>query len=176
MLKKIGIGVLLVLLVVLGLAATKPATFQLQRETTINAPAEKVFALVNDFHNWGEWSPWEKLDPDMKRTYSGPPSGVGSTYEWDGNSGAGTGRMEITNSVMPSKVDIKLDFTAPFESHNITEFTLDSTAAGTHVTWNMHGPNNFLSKLMTVFVSMDKMVGPDFESGLANLKAAAEKP
>lgn len=176
MLKKIGIVVLLVILVVVGLAATKPDTFAMQRETTINAPREKVFALVNDFHNWGAWSAWEKLDPDMKRTFSGPTSGVGSVYEWAGNSDAGAGRMEITNSALPSKIDIKLDFSAPFEANNIAEFSIDSTAAGTHVTWKMHGPNNFVSKLMTVFVSMDKMVGPDFEAGLANMKAAAEKP
>ena len=176
MLKKIGIGLVLLVLIVCGLALTKPDTFAMKREVTINAPREKVFALVNDFHNWGEWSPWEKLDPNMKRTYSGAPSGVGSAYEWTGNSEAGAGRMEITNSTAPSKVDIKLDFTAPFASHNITEFTIDSTAAGTHVVWDMHGPNPFMSKIMTVFVSMEKMVGPDFEKGLANMKAAAEKP
>lgn len=176
MLKKIGIVVVLLLLVVLGLAATKPDAFALERETTINAPREKVFALINDFHQWGVWSPWEKLDPNMKRTFSGTPSGVGSTYEWSGNSDAGAGTMQITNTTPPSKVEIKLDFTKPFEANDIVEFTLDSTAAGTHVKWNMHGPNNFMSKIMTVFVSMDKMVGPDFEKGLANLKAEAEKP
>lgn len=176
MLKKIAIVVVLLLLIVVGLALTKPDTFSMQRETTINAPREKVFALVNDFHEWGKWSAWEKLDPNMTRTFAGPLKGVGSTYEWSGNSAAGAGKMEITNSVVPSKVDVKLDFTKPFESHNITEFTIDSTAAGTHVTWNMHGPNQFISKVMTVFVSMDKMVGPDFEKGLANLKAEAEKP
>ena len=176
MLKKIGIVVVVLLLCVMGLAATKPDAFVLERETTINAPPQKVFALINDFHEWGKWSAWEKLDPGMKRTFSGAPSGPGSIYEWSGNSDAGAGSMQITNAVPDSKVDIKLDFTKPIESHNITEFTLDSTATGTHVKWNMHGPNNFLSKIMTVFVSMDKMVGPDFERGLANLKAEAEKP
>lgn len=176
MLKKIGIGMLLLVLVVCGLALTKPDTFTMQRETTINAPRAKVFAMVNDFHRWGEWSPWEKLDPEMKRTFGGPPAGNGSTYEWAGNSKAGAGRMEITNSTEPSKIDVKLDFSAPIKANNITEFTFDSTAAGTHVTWNMHGPNNFLSKVMTVFISTDKMVGPDFERGLSNMKAAAEKP
>ena len=176
MLKTIAIIVVILIAAVLIFAATKPDTFAMQRETTINAPREKVFAMINDFHNWGQWSPWEKLDPGMKRTYSGPPSGVGSAYEWDGNSDAGAGRMEITNSTMPSKIDIKLDFNAPIQAHNITEFSIDTTATGTHVTWKMHGPNNFMSKLMTVFVSMDKMVGPDFETGLANLKAEAERP
>lgn len=175
MLKKIGIVVLLVVLCVLGLAATKPDAFALEREITINAPREKVFALINDFHEWGKWSAWEKLDPGMTRTFSGPPSGTGSIYQWSGNSDAGAGSMEITNAAAPSKIDIKLDFTKPLESHNITEFTIDSTAAGTHVKWNMHGPNNFLSKIMTVFVSMDKLVGPQFEEGLANMKAQAEK-
>jgi uncharacterized protein YndB with AHSA1/START domain len=175
-LKKIGIVVVLLVLVVLGLALTKPDQFSLQREVTINAPREKVFALVNDFHNWGQWSPWEKLDPNMKRTYSGAEAGAGSVYEWAGNSKAGAGRMEITSSTMPSVVDIKLDFTAPFESHNNTLFMIDSTAEGTHVTWSMKGPNLFISKVMSVFMSMDKMVGPDFEAGLVNMKAAAEKP
>jgi len=176
MLKKIGIVVLLCVLVVLGLAATKPDTFALERETTISAPPSEVFALINDFHRWGAWSPWEKPDPNMKRTFSGTPSGVGSIYEWSGNSDAGAGSMQITNTTPSSHVEIKLDFTKPFESHNITEFALDSTAAGTHVKWSMHGPNEFLSKIMGVFVSVDKMVGPDFERGLASLKSEVEKP
>ena len=176
MLKKIAIVVVLLIVVVLGLAATKPDTFAVERETTINAPREKVFALINDFHQWGAWSPWEKIDPAMKRTFSGSPSGPGAIYEWSGNSAAGAGAMQITGATAPSNVEIKLDFTKPFESHNITDFTIDSTAAGTHVKWNMHGPNQFISKIMAVFVSMDKMIGPDFDSGLANLKVAAEKP
>lgn len=176
MLKKIGIVVVLLIVVVLGLAATKPDTFSLQREATINAPREKVFALVNDFREWGKWSPWEKLDPNMKRTYGGTPNGVGSTYAWEGNSDAGAGSMQILSSTPPSKVEIQLDFTKPFESHNVTEFMIDSTAAGTHVVWSMRGPNPFISKIMTVFMSVDKMVGPDFEKGLASMKAEAEKP
>ena len=176
MLKKIGIVVLLCVLVVLALAATKPDTFAFERETTINAPPAKVFALINDFHQWGAWSPWEKLDPNMTRTFSGTPSGVGSIYEWSGNSDAGAGSMQIINATPSSKVEIKLDFTKPFASHNITEFTLDSTAAGTHVKWSMHGPNQFIGKIMGVFISVDKMVGPDFERGLAMLKTQAEKP
>lgn len=176
MLKKILIVVVVLLLIVVGLAMTKADTFSLQRETTINAPREKVFALINDFHEWGKWSAWEKLDPNMKRTFGGAPSGPGSTYAWEGNSDAGAGQMEITSSTAPSKVEIKLDFTKPFESHNITEFTIDSTAAGTHVVWNMHGPNPFISKIMSVFVSVDKLVGPDFEKGLASMKTEAEKP
>ncbi len=173
---KIGIVVLLCALVVLGLAATKPDTFAFERETTINAPREKVFALINDFHHWGAWSPWERIDPNMTRTFSGTPSGVGSIYEWSCNSKAGAGTMQIVNTTPPSNVEIKLDFTKPFASKNITNFLLDSTANGTHVTWSMHGPNQFISKIMAVFISLDKMVGPDFERGLASLKSEAEKP
>ena len=175
MLKKIGILVVLLVLIVLGLAATKADTFSLQREATINAPRERVYSLVNDFHEWGKWSPWEQLDPNMKRVYGGTPSGVGSTYGWEGNSDAGAGEMAILSSTAPSKVEIQLDFTKPFESHNVTEFVIDSTAAGTYVVWSMRGPNPFISKIMSVFISVDKMVGPDFERGLASLKAEAEE-
>ena len=133
MLKKIGIVVVLCVLVVLTLAATKPDTFALARETTINAPPAKVFALINDFHQWGAWSPWDKLDPNMTRTFSGTPGGVGSIYEWSGNSDAGAGIMQIITATPSFVVEIQLDFTKPFASHNITEFALDSTAAGTHV-------------------------------------------
>lgn len=176
MLKKVGIVVLLCLLVVLGLAATKPDTFALERETTINAPPSRVFALISDFDQWGVWSPWEKLDPNMTRTFSGTPSGAGSIYEWSGNSDAGAGSMQIINTTPSSNVEIKLDFIKPFASHNVTEFALDSTAAGTHVRWSLHGPNEFIGKIMGVFVSVDKLVGPDFERGLATLKAVAEQP
>ena len=176
MLKKIALGIAVIVVIILGLALTKPNEFQLQRTTTINAPREKVFVLVNDFHNWPAWSPWEHKDPSMKRSYGGAPSGVGATYDWSGNSDVGTGKMAITNSVAPAKVGIALDFLTPFESHNITTFTLDSTATGTTVTWEMHGPDSFMSKVMMVFTSMEKMVGPDFDAGMANLKTAAEKP
>lgn len=176
MLKKIAIGIALLVVVVLGLAATKADTFALERDTTINAPPSKVFALVNDFHEWEKWSPWDKLDPNMKRMYGGTPSGAGSTFAWEGNSEAGAGSMEILSSMAPSKVEIRLDFTKPFESHNVTAFMIDSTATGSHVVWSMRGPNPFISKIMSVFVSVDKMVGPDFEKGLATMKAEAEKP
>ena len=175
MIKKIGIGILILIVGIHAFAATKPDTFRVERTATINAPAETVFALVNDFRQWDTWSPWEKLDPNMKKTHSGSPSGVGAVYAWEGNSDAGAGQMEITESVPPSSVTIDLDFTAPFESSSVTEFTLVPVGDATTVTWSMHGRNQFLGKLMSVFISMDAMVGKDFEEGLANLKARAEE-
>jgi hypothetical protein len=174
MFKKIVIVAAIVIGAILAYAATKPDTFGVQRAATIKAPPEKIIALIQDFHNWGTWSPWEKLDPNMKRTFSGPPSGKGAAYAWEGNRDAGAGRMEITD-VTPSKVALKLDFIKPFEGHDNDEFTLTSQGDSTNVTWVMTGPNSYLSKLMQTFMSMDKMVGKDFEAGLSNLKAAAEK-
>jgi hypothetical protein len=173
--KKIILAIVVLVAVILLYATTRPDSFRLERSVTINASPEKVFALINDFHNWQAWSPWEKLDPAMKRTFSGPPSGKGTVYEWAGDSKVGEGRMEIMQSLSPSPVIIKLDFLKPFEGHNTTEFTQVPEGSGTKVTWIMYGPSPYMSKLMTVFVSMDKMVGGDFETGLANLKAAAEK-
>lgn len=175
MLKKILITIVVLVALVLAYAATRPDTFSVQRSATIKAPPDKVYALINDFHRWGEWSPWEKLDPAMKRTFSGTPAGVGTIYEWNGNDKVGAGRMEITGAAPASKVDIKLDFIKPFEGHNVTEFTLTPQGDSTQVNWNMHGPAPFITKLMSVFVSMDAMIGKDFETGLANMKAAAEK-
>jgi hypothetical protein len=175
MLKKIAIIVVVLIAILLVWAATRPDSFSVQRTATINAPPEKIYPLINDFHAWPAWSPWEKLDPAMKRTYSGAASGPGSVYAWDGNKDVGSGRMEITNAAAPSKVDIKLDFLRPFEAHNITEFTLQPTGGATNVTWRMHGPQPYVMKLMGIFSNMDTMVGKDFEAGLANLKAVAEK-
>jgi uncharacterized protein YndB with AHSA1/START domain len=176
MLKIIAIVIVVLIAVALGLAATKPDTFRVQRVATIKAPPAKVFALLDDFRQWGQWSPWEKLDPDLKRTFSGPASGKGAAYEWVGNNKVGAGRMEITEPAPPSKLVIKLDFIKPFEGHNIAEFTLEPQGDATQLTWAMHGPTPFVSKLMQVFVSMDSLIGKDFEAGLANLKAVAEKP
>ena len=163
--------------IVLILAATKPDTFSVQRATTVNAPPEKIFPLINDFHQWGTWSPWENRDPAMKRSYSGAASGKGAVYGWDGNKNAGTGRMEIIDASSPSKIVIKLDFIKPFEAHNIAEFTMlpQGNAGPTKVNWVMHGPAPFMSKVMQVFMNMDRMIGKDFETGLANLKSGAEK-
>jgi uncharacterized protein YndB with AHSA1/START domain len=146
-----------------------------QRSATIKAPPEKVMAYLSDFHQWSAWSPWEKLDPNMKRTFSGAASGQGAVYEWLGNDEVGQGRMEITENAAPSKLAIKLDFIKPFKSTNQTVFTLQPQGDGTTVTWTMTGPSEFITKLMGVFVSMDKMIGKDFEKGLTQLQAAAEK-
>lgn len=173
----IGIAVILAIVVVgvLIIASTKPDTFRVERRIAIKAPPEKVFALINDFHAWPLWSPWEKKDPALKRTYSGASAGKGSIYAWEGNSQVGKGRMEITESTPSSRILIALDFIAPFEAHNTADFMLTPESGGTTVVWAMYGPAIFMSKVMTTFISMDKMVGKDFEQGLANMKAAAEK-
>jgi len=171
----IGIIFAVVLAGILIFAATKPDIFRVQRSTSINAPPEKIFPLINEFDRWGTWSPYEKRDPAMKRSRSGPSSGKGAVYGWEGNSQIGTGRMEIMEALPPSKIVIKLDFLKPFEAHNTAEFTLEGKGDTTSVTWAMHGPANYISKLMGVFIGMDSMIGKDFEAGLANLKTVAEK-
>jgi len=175
MFKTIAIVIVLAIAALLIYAATRPDTFSVQRSARIKAAPEKVYALINDFPSWPTWSPWEKLDPEMKRTLSGAPTGKGSIYEWSGSGKVGAGRMEITDTQPSSKVVIKLDFIKPFEGHNITEFTLAPQGDTTEVNWVMSGPAPFISKLMGVFMNMDKMIGKDFETGLANMKAAAEK-
>lgn len=175
MVKKIALGLVVVVLALLAFAATRPDTFRVERSTTIKAPPAKVFALLNDFQKFGAWSPWEKLDPAMKRTFSGPASGPGSVYAWEGNDAVGAGRMEILQTVPDSKVVIKLDFLKPFEAHNTTEHTLQSQGDQTTITWAMFGPHPYLMRVIGLFVSMDSMVGKDFEQGLANLKRVAEQ-
>jgi uncharacterized protein YndB with AHSA1/START domain len=175
MIKVIALVLVVLLAGVLIFASTKPDTFSVQRSTTVNAPPEKIFAVLNDFRRWPDWSPWEKLDPTMKRTLGGSASGKGATYAWEGNSKAGQGRMEIIESAAPGKVGIQLDFIKPFEGHNIAEFTLTPQGGSTRVDWLMRGPTPFVSKVMQVFVSLDTVIGKDFEEGLANLKALTEK-
>ena len=171
--------ILVILLVVVAailiLAAMKPATFRITRATSINASPEKIFPLIADFRAWSAWSPWEKMDPALKRTYGGSASGKGAVYEWGGNSKVGKGRMEIIDAPPPSRVAIKLDFLKPFEAHNTAEFTMLPQGDETRVTWRMHGPAPFMARIMHVFINIDKMVGKDFEVGLANLKRLAEK-
>ena len=176
MLKALLIVVVVIVLGVLGLAAVQPDTFTVQRQVSVSAAPDKPYALVNDFHRWGEWSPWEALDPAMKRSHAGPASGQGAIDPWEGNTAVGAGRMEITSAQPATRVEIRLDFLRPFEGHNTTVFTLTPQGAATTVTWTMTGPMPFVSKLMSVFVSMDKLIGKDFEAGLVKLKAAAEKP
>jgi uncharacterized protein YndB with AHSA1/START domain len=175
MVKIIAVIVVVLIAALLIFAATKPDTFRVQRSASIKAPPEKIFALINNVHSWGSWSPWEKMDPAMKRTHSGAANGKGAVYEWEGNNKVGKGRMEITETSPPSRVTIKLDFIKPFEAHNIAEFTLDATGGSTNVTWAMHGPSPYIAKVMHVFFNMDSMVGKNFETGLTNLKTIAEK-
>jgi uncharacterized protein YndB with AHSA1/START domain len=171
----IAVVLAIALAIVLILAATKPDTFSVQRAATVKAPPEKIFALINDFHQWGTWSPWENKDPAMIRTYSGAASGTGAVYAWDGNKNVGSGRMEILDAASPQKIVIKLDFFKPFEAHNTAEFTMLPQGDATSVIWVMHGPAPFMSKVMQVFMNMDNMIGKDFEIGLANLKRQTEK-
>jgi carbon monoxide dehydrogenase subunit G len=174
MLKIIALVVVVLVAAVLIYAATKPDTFRVQRSASIKAPPEKIFPLINDLHSWGAWSPYEKKDPAMKKTYSGAANGLGAVYEWEGNKDIGKGRMEIAESSPPSRVMMKLDFVKPFEAHNIVEFTLEPNGDSTDVTWAIHGPSPYMSKVMCLFFDMDSMVGKDFETGLANLKTVAE--
>ncbi len=160
---------------VLAFAATKPDTFRVQRATSIKAPPEKIFPLLNDLHNFASWSPYEKKDPAMKRTHSGAPSGKGAVYEWAGDRNVGSGRLTIADSAPPSKVTLDLDMLTPLEAHNVVEFTLQPSGDSTNVTWAMNGHLPFLAKIVHVFLNVDKMVGQDFEAGLANLKAVAER-
>ena len=173
--KTIAIVVAVLLAAVLVFAATRPDVFRVERATSIKAPPEKIFALINGFRSWSTWSPWEKLDPELKRTYGGAPSGKGAVYEWAGNGKVGQGRMEIKESSPASKIAIQLDFIKPFEGHNVAEFTLDPQGDSTKVAWSMQGPSPYMSKLMGIFFNMDSMIGKDFEAGLANLKAVTEK-
>jgi uncharacterized protein YndB with AHSA1/START domain len=174
MLKKIGLIVLATLAIILGLAAMQPSAYSIKREVAIKAGPEKIMPLLADFKQWPAWSPWEKKDPAMKRTLSGADSGKGAQYGWEGNGEVGSGRMEIVD-VTDRRLEIKLDFLGAMASTNKTEFVLTPNGDGTTVTWTMSGPMNFLSKIMCVFFDMDAMIGPDFEKGLQNLKAAAEK-
>ena len=170
------INIVVVLIVVLaalaGFIATRPGAFRISRSRTVAAPPQVVHPYVNDFHKWPEWSPWEKLDPDLKREFSGPPSGPGATYYWVGNDKVGEGRMTITDSRPPQSVTLRLEFIRPWTATNTTEFDFAPSGAGTNVTWTMTGHRNFMAKAFGLFMDMEKMVGPDFEKGLANLDAA----
>jgi hypothetical protein len=174
-LKIAAVVVLVALAGVLALAAMQPDRFGVRRAASIKAPPEKIFPLISDFSRWDAWSPYEKKDPAMKRSFSGPVAGAGAVYAWEGNSDVGQGRMEITESAAPSRVSLKLDFVKPFEAHNRVDFTLEPKGDLTTVTWAMEGPMPFLSKLIGLFVDIDRMVGQDFEAGLANLKSIAER-
>ncbi len=175
MLKKIMLVLAALATLLVGVIVMQPATYKVVRSATIHAPQAEVFALINDFHKWDEWSPWAKIDPQMKTTYSGAAAGAGAVYQWAGNSDVGEGRMTIKESKPGESILIDLEFLKPFESRSLTTFTLQADGPQmTKVTWEMAGDNNFMSKAMTLFASMDKMVGGDFEKGLNKMKSTAE--
>jgi hypothetical protein len=175
MLKKILIAVLGLGGVLAGVVAIQPNTYKVTRALKINAPVETVFPMVRDYHRWEAWSPWAKLDPNMKVTYSGPEEGgVGSTYSWSGNDKVGSGKMTTIEVLDGRQLKIKLDFLEPFASTSMTHFTFAPDGAGTAVTWEMSGEADFITKAMSLVSSMDSMVGPDFEKGLRSMKEVAE--
>jgi len=178
MIKKILLyGVVVIVLIIAifcVVVAMQPAHYTVERTATINAPAPVVFAQVNDFHKWQEWSPWEKLDPNMKKEFSGAAAGTGAVYSWVGNSDVGEGRMTITDSVPSTSIKIKLEFIKPFAATNATDFIFTPQGNSTNVKWTMSGDKNFVAKAFTMFMDMDKMVGTDFEKGLAQMKTVSE--
>lgn len=173
MLKKILLGLAVVIAVLVAVVATRPSEWTISRSVTINAPPTVVFDHINDFKEWSEWSPWDKIDTDLKRTYTGPATGVGATYHWEGKD-TGEGEMKITDSKPGEHVGIALSFIKPFAAENVVDFDLVKEGEGTKATWKMLGHNNFMSKAFGLFVNMDKMVGADFEKGLADLKKHSE--
>jgi hypothetical protein len=179
MLKKLLLGALVVIVVVVAIfcvvVAMQPAHYRVERSATMNAPPSVVFNQVNDFHKWDTWSPWAKLDPNMKTAFEGPPAGSGAVYSWTGNSDVGEGRMTITDSKPAELVKIKLDFIKPFAATSDTVFSFKPQGNQTAVTWTMDGENNFIGKAFSLFMNMDKMVGGDFEKGLAQMKTVSEK-
>ena len=150
-------------------------TYSVERSVTIDAPPARIYDQIANFHNWISWSPWEGLDPELKRTYSGAESGTGAVYRWSGNRKAGQGRMEITDATEPSRVQIDLVFEKPWKARNDTLFTIQPEGSGSSVDWSMTGKNTLMTKVMGIFKSMDNLLGPDFEKGLARLKATTEK-
>lgn len=179
MLKKIAVVLVVIVAGLAAFIATRPSEFRIARSRTVQAPPDVVYAYVSDFHKWPEWSPWEKLDPAMKKEISGPPAGPGATYHWAGNDQVGEGRMTITDSRAPQSVTIRLEFIKPWTATNTTQFDFAPSGSGTQVTWAMTGHNNFMAKAFGLFMDMEKMVGPDFKKGLADLDratAAAARP
>lgn len=174
MLKKILIGLVIVIVIFLIVVALQPSIYSVTRSLTMAAAPEVVFPHVNELKKWAAWNPWEKLDPNMKMTYEGPEAGVGASYSWVGNSEVGEGKMTITGSKPSESIQLKLEFFKPMAGVSDTEFTFKPQGNQTEVTWTMSGKNNFIGKAMCLFMNMDKMIGPDFEKGLVSLKALAE--
>lgn len=175
MLLYILLALAIIIVGILIVASTKPDTVHYERSTVISAPPERILPHIVDFHKWQPWSPWEKLDPTMKRDYLGAAQGIGAKYAWSGNSKAGEGTMEILEAGNDG-VKIDLRFIRPFKNACITHFQFTPQGPATTVRWTMDGPNLFMGKLMGLFIPMDKMIGKDFDSGLAGLKTQAEKP
>ena len=175
MLKIIGVAIVILVAGVLLHAANKPDTFRVERSVSIQALPERIFPLINDLRAFNTWNPYEKKDPNLKGRYSGPSSGKGAGYAFDGNRDVGKGSIEILESSAPSRVTMRLSMVEPFTIQNLVDFTLAPSGGVTHVTWAMQGPAPFLAKIIHVFIDMDRMVGTDFEAGLASLKAIAEK-
>jgi hypothetical protein len=173
-LKKILIGLVVFLIALVVVVALQPSEFRVARTATIAAPAPVVFAQVNDFHNWDAWSPWAKLDPAMTQAYQGAPAGPGAVYTWAGNRDVGEGRMTITESRPNELIRIKLEFQKPFASTNTAQFAFKPDGNATAVTWSMVGRKTFLTKAIFLFVSMDQLLGSEFDKGLAQLKSVAE--
>ncbi len=174
MFKIIALVAVVLIIALLVYAATKPDTFRVQRSASIKALPEKIFPLINDLRSFNTWNPYEKKDPNVKGSYSGPASGKGAAYAFDGNKDVGKGSIEIVESSPPSKVTMRLTMIKPFEAHNIVEFTLEAKGDSTNVTWAMHGPLPYIAKVIHIFFNMDSMVGKDFETGLTNLKTVSE--
>jgi len=175
MLKKILIVLVVAVVAFLGFAATRPDTYKVERSTKVDAPAAVVFSQLENFKAWQAWSPWEKLDPQMKKSYEGPPTGVGSGYSWEGNREVGKGKMAITASEPPRLLKIRLEFLEPFAAVAATEFKLvPEGEKATSVTWSMEGNNNLVGKAFSIFMNMDTTLGGQFEKGLAALKSVAE--
>jgi len=163
-----------VVVILVVLVATRPSTFSVSRSMVINAAPDAVFPHVNDFHKWEAWSPWAKMDPNAKNSFSGLGAGVGATFAWSGNNKVGEGRMNITESRPNELILINLEFMRPMKATNLTEFTFRPDGNQTVVTWTMSGRNNFIAKAFGLIMSCDKMIGGQFEKGLAQMKSLAE--
>ena len=174
MLVNVLIGVVVLIVLVVAVVAIQPSEFRVTRTATIAAPAPAVFAQVNDFHNWTAWSPWEKVDPAMKRSYEGAPAGVGAVYQWSGNNEVGEGRSTIVESRPDELVRIRLEFFRPFRATSNAQFTFKPDGERTVVTWSLDGDKTFVTKAVHLFINMDRMVGGQFEKGLADMKSVVE--
>lgn len=174
MLKKILVVIAAILIVFVVIVAVQPSEFQVSRTATMSAPASAVFTQVNDLHKWEAWSPWAKLDPAAKNTFEGPPAGTGAVFSWAGNNQIGEGRMTITESRTNDLIRFNLEFIKPMAGTSTSEFKFKPEGNQTTVTWSMSGKNNFIAKAMCLFVSMDKMLGGEFEKGLASIKSIVE--